>query len=271
MAPSMAARSLVYSSELIRPSVRSRSNRRTASAAAIKPCGGIPGLATTTGAAGTRASRIIERSEACWEIVMARISRARPMALSRPATCSVVGNGRSSPAAGGGEINGTRAPTLAWRRVRYSSSVISPWSRSAIMVLKRDTMLASAPANLVIDDAGVTADTGAEAGGGGVRAVNADAEGALEIPDEAWAGSWRPAAPLSMEAGTPPLSRRARLTLAISDMGFGAKLVHTTICFDCSGRMARMASYISRAFRTWPVFWKRTPRPKRAARSAGWP
>ena len=72
---SMAVRSRVYSSVPISASWFNTSSRRTASVAAINPCGGAPGFATTEGAAGISASRIMARSAPCWEIVMARISR----------------------------------------------------------------------------------------------------------------------------------------------------------------------------------------------------
>ena len=121
--PSMAARSLVYSLRIdktigaqpLQPAHRIRRRHQTLRLV-------VPGLATTTGAAGTRASRIIERSEACWEIVMARISRARPMALSRKrhlARWWGFGLGRARPLEAA-RSTATRAPTLAWRRVRYS-------------------------------------------------------------------------------------------------------------------------------------------------------
>ena len=46
-------------------------------------------------------------------MVMARISSPRLMARKRPEICSVDGTDRSSPAAGGGEVNGNKAPILA--------------------------------------------------------------------------------------------------------------------------------------------------------------
>ena len=53
------------------------------------PLGGLVGLATTTGAEGISASRIMLRSAACWVTEMARISSARPMARAS-STVSVV-------------------------------------------------------------------------------------------------------------------------------------------------------------------------------------
>ena len=66
----------------------------------------------------------MDRSAVCWLTDMARISRARPMALSRPEIWPVVGTGRSSPAAGGGDVSGSREPMLARRRVANSSWVM---------------------------------------------------------------------------------------------------------------------------------------------------
>jgi hypothetical protein len=213
-------------------------------------------LATTTGAEGISASRIMLRSAACWVAEMARISSARPMARSRPVICSVEGTGRSRPADGGGAESGSSAPGLARRRALNSCCVISPWSRSARMVAKREITLASPPANLpmagpVMGAAAPGAGTAGRGAGdttAGGRPNRADVLGAAET-----LGATPPGPPLSAP-GTPPLSSSDRLTLAIWDAGRVEMLFQTTNCTDSSGRMASTASYISRALVIWPVF-----------------
>ena len=126
IACSMAWRSWLYSSELMKPASRSFSSRRTSSAASISPFGGTLGLAITTGAEGINASRIMLRSAECCETEIARNSSARPIALKRPEICSGDGTGRSSPAAGGGEVSGSKAPMFVRRRPANSPWVINP-------------------------------------------------------------------------------------------------------------------------------------------------
>ena len=70
-----------------------------------------------------------------------------------------------------------------------------------------------------------------------------------------------------MLASRPPLSRRARLTLAISATGRVETSFQITMRWESLGRMASTASYISRALVVWPVLWYRIPWPSRACTS----
>ena len=62
-------------------------------------------------------------------------------------------------------------------------------------------------------------------------------------------------------AGTPPLSSRDKLTLAICEAGRVVSLFQTTNWWESSGRSANMASYICRALVNCPVFWYKIPAP----------
>ena len=127
------------------------------------------------------------------------------------------------------------------------------------MVLNRDTILASPVASMGTAGAvvvtgvasrlpsmavplGAPDTTGREAGGGaGATGRSSRACG--------------PVGPRPMLASTPPLSRRARLTLAISATGRVETSFQITMRWESLGRMASTASYISRALVVWPVFW----------------
>ena len=140
---------------------------------------------------------------------------------------------------------------LDWRRWRYSSWVINPWSRSALSVANLDMTLASAPWNPPISD------------GDSDRMLLLMLDGLLICGVEATSVLERPsitspcgAAPtgtfedieLIAAFAVPPVSRRDRFTLATWDAGRVFNSFQTTNCSLSSGRIARTASYISRAF-----------------------
>ena len=127
-------------------------------------------------------------------------------------------------------------------------------------MVKRDTMLASPPENFctvspdvvgAIDETAATCPAGLAARPSIGSLVGAPATAAGV---EVCCAIGLPGAPRVRSLTTAPLSSIDRLTLAISLMGRVWVLFQTTICSESFGRMARIASYISRALVTCPVF-----------------